>query len=634
MPPIGVKIPMPLQSLLEESVGVNLSGVRLHADAESSKLANAMDARAITMGEDVHFGSGEYQPESGRGQQLIAHEIVHVAQQARAPNAGFDREPTPTAPSSGALEKEATTLASSVMRGIPVKISAAPSIVAAPQLKGGVQETDSGAPALPLQPGAPATVPGGPTPAIAPPVPIWTISSSADPLPGDPVPGYEVGKPAYRLEDYFELQAALQHREDENFQDAVGFLGDYGAAIVDLWATHATEIMAKAAEDAGWSALGKALEFVITESLIALSGVGAAVKFGHLGVEVVKLATAAAADAGFAVAERSGEHSAVQAAKEEIDAKTKVMAENLKKVAADLVKLHTGAVPYGVWLGQQYNTNFSDLGRFRIPPRFPRPDAGTVRVSVAQAIVGVLYGPSPFVFATNREQAFFGMFGSYLVPAENVVRIQLGINEKGPVKAQAILSTSDVLKKELVGHPIRELPNAPLHITLVSDEQPLAVVKAALAGMESSLRPTLRPGKNIFGGDIPGSEAPVDEAQALVDAYPTRPPMEITRDAEGRILVVGGGLVEHLYLYQRLNPDKNLRTIIGGLEDQRIAKEREEAELSEILGSEGSRPAASEMPSPEELAGEIAAELLQWTQASAEGLVNTEVIASVPLSTV
>ena len=73
---------------MESRLGVDLSRVRIHADAQAARSAEAVDARAYTVGDDVVFASGEYSPRTADGQRLLAHELAHVVQQgggARAP---------------------------------------------------------------------------------------------------------------------------------------------------------------------------------------------------------------------------------------------------------------------------------------------------------------------------------------------------------------------------------------------------------------------------------------------------------------------------------------------------------------------------------------------------------------------
>ena len=70
---------------MEDRLGFDFSGVRVHADAQAANSARAVGARAYTIGSDVVFGAGEYAPRSREGQRLIAHELTHVRQQASAP---------------------------------------------------------------------------------------------------------------------------------------------------------------------------------------------------------------------------------------------------------------------------------------------------------------------------------------------------------------------------------------------------------------------------------------------------------------------------------------------------------------------------------------------------------------------
>ncbi len=55
--------------------------VRIHADGEASRSAAAFDARAYTLGNDIHFAAGQYQPDTFEGRRLLAHELAHVVQQ-------------------------------------------------------------------------------------------------------------------------------------------------------------------------------------------------------------------------------------------------------------------------------------------------------------------------------------------------------------------------------------------------------------------------------------------------------------------------------------------------------------------------------------------------------------------------
>ena len=66
-------------------VGGDLSKVRVHTGGESAHAAKDLNARAFTVGDDVHFGAGEFQPGTREGDRLLAHELSHVAEGASGP---------------------------------------------------------------------------------------------------------------------------------------------------------------------------------------------------------------------------------------------------------------------------------------------------------------------------------------------------------------------------------------------------------------------------------------------------------------------------------------------------------------------------------------------------------------------
>ena len=58
--------------------------VRVHTDARAAESAQAVNAHAYTVGEDIVFGRGRYAPSAVAGQRLLAHELTHVVQQPAA----------------------------------------------------------------------------------------------------------------------------------------------------------------------------------------------------------------------------------------------------------------------------------------------------------------------------------------------------------------------------------------------------------------------------------------------------------------------------------------------------------------------------------------------------------------------
>jgi len=60
---------------------VSFDHVRIHADPEADVLNRGVAAIAFTVGRDIFFRAGAYQPHSAGGQHLLAHELTHVVQQ-------------------------------------------------------------------------------------------------------------------------------------------------------------------------------------------------------------------------------------------------------------------------------------------------------------------------------------------------------------------------------------------------------------------------------------------------------------------------------------------------------------------------------------------------------------------------
>ena len=84
--------------------------MRIHADSEAAASAASLNARAYTLGSDLVFGRGQYDPGARSGNQLLAHELAHVVQQRRGGGA-----PAPLADSP--LERSAESAASTFMLG-------------------------------------------------------------------------------------------------------------------------------------------------------------------------------------------------------------------------------------------------------------------------------------------------------------------------------------------------------------------------------------------------------------------------------------------------------------------------------------------------------------------------------------
>ena len=69
----------------EPRFGHDFTRVRLHTDPKAAESAQAVNALAYTVGNDIVLGTGQYRPRTMDGNSLLAHELTHVVQQAQAP---------------------------------------------------------------------------------------------------------------------------------------------------------------------------------------------------------------------------------------------------------------------------------------------------------------------------------------------------------------------------------------------------------------------------------------------------------------------------------------------------------------------------------------------------------------------
>jgi hypothetical protein len=77
----GAPLPGATRAFFEPRFGADFSHVRVHTGGRADATAQAISAKAFTVGSDIVFAGGEYSPESHEGQHLLAHELTHVVQQ-------------------------------------------------------------------------------------------------------------------------------------------------------------------------------------------------------------------------------------------------------------------------------------------------------------------------------------------------------------------------------------------------------------------------------------------------------------------------------------------------------------------------------------------------------------------------
>jgi Domain of unknown function (DUF4157) len=117
----GELLPQDVRGSMEARFGEDFGDVRVHADDAAATAADALDARAYTVGRDVYFARGMYAPRDPEGQRLIAHELTHVVQQESTTRGGDSRMSLARSQPGDAAEVEADALADQVVSGTSVR---------------------------------------------------------------------------------------------------------------------------------------------------------------------------------------------------------------------------------------------------------------------------------------------------------------------------------------------------------------------------------------------------------------------------------------------------------------------------------------------------------------------------------
>jgi ribosomal protein S18 acetylase RimI-like enzyme len=73
----GRPLPEAVRGQMEAALGADFSNVRVHVGPQAERIS----AIAFTVGSDIYFAPGRYQPDTVHGQQLLGHELAHVVQQ-------------------------------------------------------------------------------------------------------------------------------------------------------------------------------------------------------------------------------------------------------------------------------------------------------------------------------------------------------------------------------------------------------------------------------------------------------------------------------------------------------------------------------------------------------------------------
>jgi hypothetical protein len=149
--PSGPAMPLPDADSWSQRMGADVSSTRVVTGPQAAESAEAIGARAFTVGKTIVFGDGAYQPSSPGGQHLLAHELAHTLQQPSLTPAGGA---LPASQPGDAHEREAHAAADLVMAG-----QTAPRMSPAPAMVAGDWFPFGKAGGVPVGPGGPIPVP-------------------------------------------------------------------------------------------------------------------------------------------------------------------------------------------------------------------------------------------------------------------------------------------------------------------------------------------------------------------------------------------------------------------------------------------------------------------------------------------
>jgi len=138
----GQPLDLDTRQEMESAIGGDFASVRVHTDDQATRSARELGAHAYTVGEDIVFAEGRYDPASADGRETLAHELTHVVQQRSGPVDGTDDgSGVKVSDPNDRFEQEAEHVAAQVAASAPT-----PDLGGGPPAAGGVavQRDDDG----------------------------------------------------------------------------------------------------------------------------------------------------------------------------------------------------------------------------------------------------------------------------------------------------------------------------------------------------------------------------------------------------------------------------------------------------------------------------------------------------------
>ncbi|MCW3090730.1 MAG: hypothetical protein JWP81_1799 [Ferruginibacter sp.] len=98
-----------IQSFMQSRFNTDFSGVKIHTGDYAVQMSKELNAEAFTVGSDIYFNNGKYNPGSDPGKHLLAHELTHTVQQNNSASNTIHRQVAPL-PQRTPAQQIATTL--------------------------------------------------------------------------------------------------------------------------------------------------------------------------------------------------------------------------------------------------------------------------------------------------------------------------------------------------------------------------------------------------------------------------------------------------------------------------------------------------------------------------------------------
>jgi hypothetical protein len=118
----GTPMAQSVRAPMEQAFNADFSAVRIHQGDQATQ----MGAHAYAHGADLHFGPGQYAPDTDSGRALLGHELAHVVQQAEGRVTATTQLKGIGINDDDSLEREADDLGARAARGEQVGAGRAP----------------------------------------------------------------------------------------------------------------------------------------------------------------------------------------------------------------------------------------------------------------------------------------------------------------------------------------------------------------------------------------------------------------------------------------------------------------------------------------------------------------------------